>query len=357
MVPLSDIAAASEIHASYQRMSSPPHTELDRLVALHDTLLQQAAAHHHLGWRPAGGEALKYSFALDRERLRRFANYAYGGIGFELQNDFLGAVPSHEDPAPRINAEGEVLRQAQRQILQWVQIEAANARHQFPAYETQWAALMHEPADMGGVYLELNSATPPIRVSDHSARVSRRAPTLAALHGKVPASILEIGGGHGKFLRDCALLMPKTRLFLTDLPFNLIIQARYLREYFGEEVNLCLLPDQDVNPGARINLVAPWRLDRIPGPVELVANFLSFQHMDADNLHWYGAAIEDLEVGHIFHVNRLTKRDPYDFAADDYPFRKPFRPVHRTVTPTGTLRRADGSETSLDFVVELLSRT
>lgn len=354
---MTEIAAASEIHARLHRLASPTETRLDTLLALHEALLEEAAANHHLGWRPAGGEALKYSFALDRERLRHFANYAYGGIGFELKNDFIGAVPSQEDPAPRITAEGEVLRQAQRQILQWVQIEATNARHQFPAYETQWAALMHEPADMGGLYLELNSATPPIRVSDHSARVTRRAPLLAALYGKAPASILEIGGGHGKFLRDCALLMPEAKLFLTDLPFNLILQARYLGEYFGDEVNLCLLADQDVNPDARINLVAPWRLDRIPGPVEMVANFLSFQHMDADNLNWYGSAIEDLDVGHIFHLNRLTKRDPYDFAADDYPFRGPFRPVHRTVTPTGTLRRADGSETTLEFVLELLSRT
>lgn len=352
-----NLATAAEIHACYRRLAPLSDARLDALITLHDALLDEAAAHHHLGWRPAGGEALKYTFVLDRERLRHFANFAYGGIGFERQNDFLNTQPTPEDPAPRIFAEGDTLTQARRQILQWIRFEVTNARHQFPAYETEWAALLHEPADMGGVYLDLKSATPPIRASNHSARVSRRAPMLAALFGGAPVSLLEIGGGHGKFLRDCALLMPKTRLFLTDLPFNLIVQARYLGEYFGDEVNLCLLPDQDVNPDARINLVAPWRLDRIPGPVELVANFLSFQHMDAGNLAWYGAAIQALDVGHIFHLNRMTKRDPYDFAADDYPFRGGFRAVHRTVAPTGTLRRADGSETSLDVVLELLSRT
>ncbi|MEQ8585673.1 MAG: putative sugar O-methyltransferase [Thalassobaculaceae bacterium] len=350
------LAGAGEIHAGYARLDPPTDERLDALLDLHDALLTEAAANHHLGWRPAGGENNKYRFTLDRDRLRRFADFAYGGIGFEVGNDFLATRPTASDLAPEIVKAPEAVHEALKQTLQWVKTETVNARSNFERYETEWAALIHEPAGIGGVYLDLNSATPPIRVSSQSARVSWRAPRLAAELGRAPASVLEIGGGHGKFVRDCALFMPDTRLFLTDLPFNLIVQARYLEEYFGDAVNLCLLPDQDVDPQARINLVAPWRLDRIPGAIEVAANFLSFQHMDAQNLAWYGDALESLEIGHVFHLNRLTARDPHDFGADDYPFRSRFDTALRRVAPLGKLRTSDGGVTEIDGVLELLTR-
>ncbi|MDF1792396.1 MAG: putative sugar O-methyltransferase, partial [Thalassobaculaceae bacterium] len=343
-------------HAKYANLTPPSDARLYALLELHEALLGEAAANHHLGWRPAGGESQKYRFELDRERLRHFADYAYGGIGFEVVNDFLETLPSAEDLAPRIVKEPQLIHNAGRQTLSWINGELRIAREHFQQYEQEWAALLHEPAEMGGIYANLTSTKPPIRTSNQATRVSWRAPMLAKSLGRAPSSILEIGGGHGKFTRDCALFMPETRLFLTDLPFNLIIQSRYLGEYFGDAVNLCLLADQDVDPNARINLVAPWRLDRIPGPIDVVANFLSFQHMDAANLDWYGDAIEALEAGHIFHLNRLTKRDPHDFAADDYPFRTRFRPDMRTVSPLGQLVKADGTVTDIKSVMELLTR-
>lgn len=350
------LAGAGEIHAAYARLDPPTDERLDALLDLHDALLREAAAHHHLGWRPAGGENNKYKFALDRDRLRRFADFAYGGIGFEVANDFLGSRPTAEDLAPEIVKTPEAVHEARQRTLNWLQTETVNARGHFERYETEWAALLHEPAGIGGVYLDLSSASPPIRVSNQSVRVSWRAPRLAAELGRPPASLLEIGGGHGKFIRDCALLMPEARLFLTDLPFNLIVQARYLEEYFGDAVHLCLLPNQDVDPEARINLVAPWRLDHIPGPIDVTANFLSFQHMDAGNLAYYGDALQALEVGHVFHLNRLTARDPHDFGADDYPFRARFDTVLRSVAPLGTLQKSDGGITEVDGVLELLAR-
>lgn len=348
-------ATAGEIHAGYKRLNPPSDARIDALVDMHEALLDEAAAHHHLGWRPAGGENNKYHFTLDRDRLRRFADFAYGGIGFEVSNDFLQTAPTLDDLAPEIEKDPEIVREAQRSILDWIKVETVNARMNFADKEIEWAALLNEPARIGGVYLDILSATPPIRVSNQSARVSWRAPRLATALGRAPTSLLEIGGGHGKFVRDCALFMPETRLFLTDLPFNLIIQARYLEEYFGDSVNLCLLADQDVNPQARINLVAPWRLDRIPGPIDVAANFLSFQHMDADNLAWYGAAIEALGIGSIFHLNRLTTRDPHDLAADDYPFRGRFHSSLRVVSPLGKLKRPDGAQADIEGVLELLT--
>lgn len=351
------LAGAGEIHAGYARLDPPTDERLDALVDMHDALLTEAAAQHHLGWRPAGGENNKYRFALDRDRLRRFADFAYGGIGFEVGNDFLATKPTAEDLAPEIVKAPEAVHEALQRTLHWVKTETVNARVNFERYETEWAALIHEPAGIGGVYLDLNSATPPIRVSSQSVRVSWRAPRLAAELGRAPASVLEIGGGHGKFIRDCGLFMPDARLFLTDLPFNLIVQARYLEEYFGDAVNLCLLPDQDVDPQARINLVAPWRLDRIPGPIDVAANFLSFQHMDAGNLAYYGDALTALDTGHLFHFNRVTRRDPHDFGADDYPFRADYRSLLRNVYPIGKLLSPDGTSTDLEGVIELLSRT
>jgi putative sugar O-methyltransferase len=338
------LANARQIHESYGRLVAPNNDALDALVILHERLLEEAAAHHDLGWRPA------------RARLHRFADYAYGGIGFEVDNDFLGTVPSPTDPAPLIVKAPAAVHTARQQIVEWINVETRNVRGRSQGLEIEWAALLHEPADIGGVFLDIASATPPIRVSNQSTRVSWRAPALATWLDQAPASVLEIGGGHGRFLRDCALLMPETRLFLTDLPFNLIVQARYLREYFGDAVNLCLVEGQDVNPNARINLVAPWRLDRIAGPVEVAANFLSFQHMDQANLEWYGAAIETLAVEHLFHFNRAGNRDPHDFGADDYPFRAGFRIARREEGLLGQRTMADGSLVEIRSVLELLSR-
>lgn len=351
------LAPAAEIHAQYALIKPLPDDQIDSLVELHETLLDGAAAHHHLGWRPAGGENLKYRFPLDRERLRHFADYAYGGLGFELENDFLSTVPTKEDPAPQIVKNPQAIYEARQKIFQWLDIETKLARHRFQSYEVEWAALLHEPADIGGVFLDLASANPPIRISNQTVRVSWRAPMLATWLGRAPDTLLEIGGGHGKFVRDCAVMMPATKLYLTDLPFNLIVQARYLAEYFGDGVNLCLLDEHRVDPDARINLVAPWLLDRIPGPIDTLANFLSFQHMDAANLAWYGDAIEALGVRHVFHINRSTKREGYDFGVDEYPFRAAFDIVQRTESPLGKVRHSEGTEADVSAVLELLTRT
>jgi|GEM_PF-1739514 len=350
------LAKAEEIHAKYRTLSVPSDGQLDELVGLHETLLDAAAANHHLGWRPAGGENLKYHYPIDRERLRHFADFAYGGLGFEIRNDFLATAATPKDPAPKVAKTPAAELEARKQILHWLDIESRIARHRFEAYEVEWAALLHEPADIGGIYHTLASASPPIRVSNQTVRVSWRAPTLAAWLGRAPDSVLEIGGGHGKFVRDCALMMPETRLYLTDLPFNLIVQARYLAEYFGDAVNLCLLDDHVVDPEARITVIAPWRLAEIPGPVDVVANFLSFQHMDGDNLAWYGAAMERLRAGHLFHINRSSKRDGYDFGADEYPFRGAFEIAQRSESPLGKAWFTDGTETEVSAVLELLVR-
>lgn len=95
-----DLATADDIHKGYAALRPLSDSRIDTLVAMHEALLDEAAAYHHLGWRPAGGENKKYQFALDRDRLRRFADFAYGGIGFEMSNDFLRTNPTRDDPAP-----------------------------------------------------------------------------------------------------------------------------------------------------------------------------------------------------------------------------------------------------------------
>lgn len=350
------IASPEDIHAAYGQRRPPSDERLDALVALHAELLAEAENLRYLGWGPAGGEAIKWTYPLDRERLRRFADYAYGGIGFETGTDHLGVKPEDAWSAPPIVKTPSAVLQAQKRTLGWIEMAVKEARADFPAHEIHWAALLHEPADIGGVFYELNTATPPVRVSYQAARVSFRAPKLATWFDGAPDTLMEIGGGHGRLARDCALLMPDTRLILTDLPFNLVVQARYLEEYFGDAVNLCLLKDQAFDPTARINLVAPWRLDQIPEPVEMAVNFLSFQHMNAANLDWYGAAMERLGVQHLYHQNRVGKRDSHDFGAADYPFLKAFDCVRREVTPFGTIVRPDGSQEPVEVVLELASR-
>ncbi len=353
---MTTIASAADIHQAYRRRESLGPERLETLVAMHDQLMEAAAAHIDLGWRPAGGENLKWRYPLDADRLRRFADFAYGGLGFEFKNDFLDTKPTDDDPAPEVQKTEQLVLTARRRILNSIDVGATEARVLFADLEIQWAALLHEPLEIGGVFLDLVSASPPIRVTNQTTRVSNRAPLLAAWLGRAPTSVLEIGGGHGRFLRDCALLFPQARLVLTDLPFNLIVQARYLEEYFGGAVNLCLVDGQAFDPDARINLVAPWRLNEITVETELIANFLSFQHMDAVNLAWYGDAMDALAVRYLFPQNRSVGRDSFDFGVDDYPFRAKFTALYRESTPWATVVQPDGRRKPVDIVRELAVR-
>jgi hypothetical protein len=339
-----EIASSADILSELGSIRPLPNASIDHLVNLRARLFEDASANGRLGWRATGGEVNKSNIELGRDQLRWFAGHTFGGIGLEYSLDFLmdpDAVPAlgapFEIPRDRIN----LYREAVKALLIH---ETDRIRRWAPELETQWHALMQEPAAIGGLRLQPSGSTFEHPISHHSIRVAFRAPTLLSWNDRTPQRLIEIGGGHGRFIRDCAVMLPNCRFVLTDLPLNMLISARYLAEYFGRDLNLCFLPNHRFKPEARINIVAPWRLEEIDVPVDTACNFLSFQHMDATNLDYYGAALRRMGVDRLFQINRDTTRDAHDLAINDYPFADEFETLREDIANATDIRAAGSAE-------------
>lgn len=108
----------------------------------------------------------------------------------------------------------------------------------------------------------------------------------------------------------------------------MLLAARFLGHFFPGRVNL-VWAEGEVPVAGCINLVAPWLVERIAAPVDLLVNFLSFQHMSLDALRFYGERLIEPRVAALYHQNRDRPRERFDLGLDDYPFRAPFTPADR----------------------------
>jgi putative sugar O-methyltransferase len=352
------IAAPSAILEALSAVRPLSASTVLGLCRLHAELVEDTQKHIALGWRPMGGEIHKSAHVLTPETLSEFAGHTFGGIGFEGPFDFLQQPNTRVTPGAPVEATSEALKQYRLLCKAGLNTKLVQVRDLAPELEKHWLSLIQEPASIGGPSIHLSGDATPFPITHHGIRVGYRAPVLAAWIDRPVTRLMEIGGGHGRFIRDAALLMPETKLILTDLPFNLIVSARYLIENFGHQVNLCLLPGQTFNPDSRINIIAPWRLDEISVPVDTACNFLSFQHMDETSLGWYGDAMRAVNVESVFQVNRNATRDPFDKALDDYPFASEFEAKRRQVLDTVSYIRSRTPLRMVDFeiVIELAHR-
>lgn len=75
-----------------------------------------------------------------------------------------------------------------------------------------------------------------------------------------------------------------------------------------------------LDPSVRINIVAPWRLDSLPSGIDLFANFLSCQHMRAENHAYYADTLFRKDVRSIFHMNREKAIAIGEIDLSDYPW-------------------------------------
>ena len=57
------------------------------LIDRYATLCEEADRHADDGWRSLHEDGLKRRYAVDPETLDRFADYLFGGIGFEAVRD------------------------------------------------------------------------------------------------------------------------------------------------------------------------------------------------------------------------------------------------------------------------------
>lgn len=285
-----------------------------------DPVLQQR-------WGANHDDKGKMSVRLTEDVIRSFGSFAIGGIGFEGGNDFpkIGYEPDGTPTALSNDPEFDrtfVARIKKALPGVWKHLKKFNSISD----ETR-LQLIQDDQIYGGRLLEGRLDGQPIVVSLHSLRVSPRVAGLWKAHGRWPASMLEIGGGHGRFIRDVATCSPDTKFFYCDLPENMALAASYLGRKFPDEVNLVWSAEDRVAPEKKINIIAPWHLTELPEGVEICCNFLSFQHMSFENLAYYAEILNARGVGSIYHENRTLKLRPGEIDNADYPIHKWYRIV------------------------------
>ncbi|MCR9174860.1 MAG: putative sugar O-methyltransferase [Alphaproteobacteria bacterium] len=357
-MPHNRIAEPTEILDAFRAARPLSQSTIDVLCWMHTALTEEAESQMSLGWRPRGGEIRKSQHVLTPDNLREFAAHTFGGIGFEGPYDFL-LDPGLELPfGEPVEVTDDRLRVYRSRCKTWAKMKLDQIRDLAPEFEAHWMTLIQEACSVGGPNVYLRSESVPFPITHHGIRVGFRAPVLASWINRPISRLMEIGGGHGRFIRDAAVLMPDVKLILTDLPFNMIVSARYLIENFGHQVNLCIMPDQEFDPDSRINIIAPWRLNEISVQVDTACNFLSFQHMDETSLNWYGDAMRKLGVESLFQMNRNARRDSFDKPMDAYPFAVEFEAQKRQLIEPAMVTFPDKPGVSIEvgMLLELAHR-
>jgi putative sugar O-methyltransferase len=296
-------------------------------------------------WGDNHDDAGKRSIRLNEDVIERFGTYAIGGIGFEAGIDIPKFDTDPDGTPSALRNDEEFDRQYFAKLKGlisrvWEFLKASDLLPEEIRFE-----LIKDDMIYGGRTGKATIKDTKIMVSQHSVRVARRAVRLRQALGRWPSTLLEIGGGHGRFIRDVAICSPQTKLFYCDLPFNMALAASYLGRKFPEQVNLVWSLEDRVDPEKKINIIAPWRLMDLPEGVEVCCNFLSFQHMSHENLTYYAEILNARGVGAVYHQNRTLKLRPGEIDMTDYPFHRWYRVasdvvvghVRGTDTPTNTI--------------------
>ena len=301
--------------------------KIDGLMFKYAAMLEQIDPDLADIWGNNHDHARKSKLDVTPDLVANFTAFEMGGLGFEFGNDFPDrkTIP---DERPRPVLADPDFDAAYGARIQEILPRSIRHLSRFPfADPIQVAELLRWDGIAGGRSVAVRLETGPVRVSHHTLRVAWRAYEMRAHHGAWPKSLLEIGGGHGRFVRDVALCAPDATLYYSDLPFNLLVAAGYLARKFPGQVNLIWTREDRFKPEARITMIAPWRLGELPENVEICCNFLSFQHMSAANLGYYSTILEDRKVGALFHMNRNKALHGGETDLDQAPFNRCFEPV------------------------------
>jgi putative sugar O-methyltransferase len=118
----------------------------------------------------------------------------------------------------------------------------------------------------------------------HFAQLLTLDSTIGALQMR---SVLEIGGGHGKFAEIFIKLAAKPDLTycLIDIPPVLYLATEYLRSIFPDRVidydqasKMNRITEEDIR--GKILIIPPWLIDRLEMKFDLFWNSASFQEME-----------------------------------------------------------------------------
>jgi len=328
------------------------------MVARYPELIAGAEAAKGMGWYPSGGEVYKFDYMPTVEAVDKFRDYIFGGIGFEPADYGLTSQEFrpqyYGNKRPNIDAE---------RLKNYLDVFNASIKKYYneiitehPSRLEDWIELVRESYDFGGQVLSATIRRHLLVTLIPSIRFARRAIIIEEMLRQydvpMPRTIAEIGGGHGRVVRDLLTLMPLETVFYIDLPLNMILAARFLGHFHPGRVHL-VWSEADEPKEGHINIVAPWLIDRIDTPIDLLINYLSFQHMSIDALNYYSDRLIRPRVQVIYHENRDRPREEFDLGAADYPFRDAFETL--LSRSTGLTVGAQGQSLGV-ILAELLVR-
>jgi len=327
----------------------------EELLERYGALCAAADRHADDGWRSAHEDGIKRSLSITAEQLDRFADMAIGGIGFEPAVDYQGADPIFSGPVTPVPPFTAEQRQAyMRDLRERLENVQAVLRQEPSFLSREWVKTARHDGVVGGAHVTVSLLGEPVPVSIHTVRVSLRAFRMRRMLGHIPRAVLEIGGGHGRFLRDILMLAPGVRVVACDLVFNLLLTARYLTRLFGDDVHLAWDDGVPIPPDAKIVLLPPWRLAEIPFEVEVCCNFLSFHHMETGNVRYYADRLAELDVAAIYHHNRMAPLREAEATLGDYPYGATWRSLGRATRSVAHQVGPSGKGEPIRIVEELL---
>jgi len=163
----------------------------------------------------------------------------------------------------------------------------------------------------------------PLSLLTHNFGVIKRGEKLLALQqvcnleifcynvsklGRVPRSVLEIGGGYGSSCRDM-INMSQDRLekyYILDIPESLFYSEIYLKVHFGSSTvgHLAAPHVAERMDDFRIILCPLPMVDRLSSlPIDLAINVGSMQEMSGDWLEYYDHFLSGSQIKHFYNSN------------------------------------------------------
>jgi len=297
-------------------------TIIEQVLRRHPRMLQDANRRATEPWFAAdkhSHERFKFEARLTAEILTSFRGRCYGGIGLEPIDFALKDVSF-------FTLKETTLIKASESVADYESIVRKHAMYFIN--ELIEKAAIFEDFDkrdllkiifdnhlLGADIALCNIAGEKLPVSIFSARMAPRAMYAKGFyqqHTSAPMkSVLELGGGFGRCLRDCMTINPIETAYYVDLPLNVGLAATYLEACFPNRVNLVWDETDEVIAG-KINIVTPWLIDKIDEPIDLMINFLSLHHMPQETMDYYFGNFICPKVKFLYHENRLVPRHTYE---------------------------------------------
>lgn len=323
--------------------------ETKELLQKYHSLLGELDQEASKPWGGNEDHLRKSDYFITPEIVEHFADYAIQSIGFEGGNDFPAELFSGSQ-VRKVKFGEDFEKIWVSKFKTYLSTSLKNLfGHPF-AEPDEVISLLTMDGVVGGRGFAIELAGKKFFTSSHIARVASRAYTVRGQLGKWPGSLLEIGGGHGRFIRDIAKCSDRTKLFYCDLPFNMLLAARYLSKVFPGKVNLVWLEGDEIDENSQINIVSPHLIHRLPSDIEICCNFLSFQHMSEENLAYYWSALEEKSVKQVLHLNRNRHLHPGEVDLTDYPFGR-FKITHEQNRASIYVTDTEGNQHPNEFFI------